>query len=568
MQCFRATGSVLHICLLLCVLAVAGCATYGEGIDPALHHVKKKEYQKAQSKLEESLDPEGDDRLLYYLERGTIAHLNGNYTKSNEDFEKAHRLADRLRSEDTADKVASAMINPRQSEYMGNNVERVYINYYKTLNYILLSQKARNSKERREYLQAASVELRRLDNTLSAISFQKGDYEQAKKEEEETFAKLYDLFDKLRGNWRDERWLVFREDAFARYLSGIIYEKMGNLDDARISYQNAAELYEQGYVEQYNLAERMAERAWLDAIRMMRRLGGWEGQWPGLAKEKLSAGSRERLEKLERDMAQIVVVQHLGMVPQRDELNLLLTAQPQSRSLRLEPVPSGSPREMRDQLAWFFLLYGDKGLTDLLYAYSEDSLSEVSVTHKTIPLGPAWELARELRVIRTLGNTGIRVTVPYYPPPRRQVESSKVVVDDTTNQRLLTAESISQIAIQNQLLHADHDLRAALSRSLLKCVLASEAGNALAGGLGGLAGKVLASASSAAETRNWLCLPYEVRLARKFVHPGEHDLRLVTLGESGNCIAQAKKTVDLEAGEIYLWVQRSMDPAQIASSEN
>jgi hypothetical protein len=407
-----------------------------------------------------------------------------------------------------------------------------------------------------------------LDNTLSAISFQKGDYEQAKKEEEETFAKLYDLFDKLRGNWRDERWLVFREDAFARYLSGIIYEKMGNLDDARISYQNAAELYEQGYVEQYNLAERMAERAWLDAIRMMRRLGGWEGQWPGLAKEKLSAGSRERLEKLERDMAQIVVVQHLGMVPQRDELNLLLTAQPQSRSLRLEPVPSGSPREMRDQLAWFFLLYGDKGLTDLLYAYSEDSLSEVSVTHKTIPLGPAWELARELRVIRTLGNTGIRVTVPYYPPPRRQVESSKVVVDDTTNQRLLTAESISQIAIQNQLLHADHDLRAALSRSLLKCVLASEAGNALAGGLGGLAGKVLASASSAAETRNWLCLPYEVRLARKFVHPGEHDLRLVTLGESGNCIAQAKKTVDLEAGEIYLWVQRSMDPAQIASSEN
>ncbi|MFB6259448.1 MAG: hypothetical protein ABEJ96_04040, partial [Thiohalorhabdaceae bacterium] len=111
--------------------------------------------------------------------------------------------------------------------------------------------------------------------------------EQTKKEEEKTFAKLLDIFQKFQGNWLDEEWLVFREDAYARYLAGVLYEKSGDLDDARIAYRKAAELYEAGYSEQYHLDENMAQQAWLDTVRIMRKAGGYESESQRLIDQKL-----------------------------------------------------------------------------------------------------------------------------------------------------------------------------------------------------------------------------------------------------------------------------------------
>ena len=551
--------------LAAAVTTVGGCASYGEGVNASLKKVEKGDYEKANKKLKESLDKEGDDRLLFYLERGTIHHLAGDYKKSNKALEKANDLADDMRSKSGEDYLAQAMMNPRQMEYMGNDVERIYVNYYKALNYLLLAQQAPGGDKRSEYLESAGVEIERLDNKLSNMEFQKGSYEQQEKEEKETFTKLLDLFQKFRGNWLDEEWLVFREDAYVRYLAGVLYEKRGQLDDARIAYRKAAELYaDKNYRQQYALNDAMAQQAWLDTVRVMGRAGGYATERQRLIEQKLSAESRQRLESFGPNKGQVVVIQHLGMMPQRKELNLHMTAVPSEKALRLKPVLTGTEQEKEDQQRWFTLLYGDKGVMDMVSGFSEGGLSGVAqtVSQKTVPLGPAWDLAKQVKVPQNIGETGIRVTVPYYAPLRTNANGAHVKLDGREVVGLEKSEAVSQLFVQNQLLNAGADMNEAMARAVFKNVTAAEGASMFGGWLGRQAGKAAASATAAAETRNWLTLPYDIRISRFAVEPGKHDLRLVTEGQSGQPIATARKQISVEAGQTRVWVERTFDPTQ------
>ncbi|MFB6259447.1 MAG: hypothetical protein ABEJ96_04035, partial [Thiohalorhabdaceae bacterium] len=233
-------------------------------------------------------------------------------------------------------------------------------------------------------------------------------------------------------------------------------------------------------------------------------------------------------------------------------------------ALRLEPVLSGTQQEKRDQAAWFFLLYGDKGVMDMLSGFAEGGLAGVgrTVTQKTVPLGPAWDLAEQLNIPQHIGGTGIRVTVPYYSPLRTNANGTRVRVNGEAAGELKQAESISQLVVQNQLLNAGPDLQAALARATLKNVTAAQAGGMLGGGLGQLAGKAVASGSSAAETRSWLTLPYGIRIARFPVEPGKHTLKLVTQSRQGTTLASHMKEMSVEAGQTKVWVTRTIDPTQ------
>ncbi|HKJ88595.1 MAG TPA: hypothetical protein VKA48_08820, partial [Gammaproteobacteria bacterium] len=132
----------------------------------------------------------------------------------------------------------------------------------------------------------------------------------------------------------------------------------------------------------------------------------------------------------------------------------------------------------------------------------------------------------------------------------------------------MQAESVSQLTMQEQLLNASNDLYSALARATLKNVTASEAGGFLSSALGGgeglgkLGGKLLASGSSAAETRNWLTLPYAIRVVRVPVQPGKHHLEVNTFTQNGSRMAHAERTVELDPGEVRVWVRRTMDPTQ------
>ncbi|MGM0419186.1 MAG: hypothetical protein ACQEQS_10725, partial [Thermodesulfobacteriota bacterium] len=317
-------------------------------------------------------------------------------------------------------------------------------------------------------------------------------------------------------------------------------------------------LYEQGYVKQYSLDEKITERAWYDAIRMMIKSGGWTNEWPQMARDKVSEEKRNELKKLSASSAEVVIIEHVGLAPEKKEMNLVLKANANTRSLYLYPILTGSPQEKNDQRAWFFLLYSDKGVMDIVNNYSSGGLSGVAtgLSRKTISIGPLWDVAEKTGLIGAIGSTGIRVTVPYYAPVRSNIGKTEIITDGKIKY-LLQSEDIGRLAIQEQLLNAGNDLNTALARASMKNILAYQAGSQL-GGLAALGGKIAATATSACETRNWLTLPEQIRINRISLNPGNHNVKIITKNKSGAVISREEKEFNLKPGEVKIWAKRTI----------
>src|SRR5690606_17337562 len=389
--------------LAICTVILSGCATYGASLTGAIEDLQKGDYVASEAKLQQALKPTGGDRLLHYLELAVVKHLQGDFSGSNALLETAERIADDLETTRLSDALVTMMSNPRQGPYGGADFEKMFINYYKALNYFGLAQQAADQNGRLDALESAGVEARRLTIRLNDIASRKGTY-MADAEDERTFGALMDIFNKvLRGNLVDLDSLRYRDDAMAHYLAAISFEMNNDFDDGRISYQKAAQAYEKGYVKQYRLDDGMIAQAWFDTIRMMRRAGGYDSEWRALAKRKLSAEQQRELDNWTRDKAQLIVLEHKGLAPHRKEMNLLLSLNSAIRSLQLRPVMN--PQD-QNQMAWFYMLYADKGALGVVTTYLDAvnlGLLSYGFT-KTVFLGPLWDNAETLGLIDAIGS--------------------------------------------------------------------------------------------------------------------------------------------------------------------
>lgn len=545
---------ILFFCI---VVAGSGCATYGQGVKKTLDLVKQENFCLAEEELKKALKPDGDDRFLYHVELGSITRLGRQYSVSNEYFETAERIAEDLYTKRSKDVLSSMLLNPRQSPYQGNDHEHIYINYFKALNHMDLGLSG--LLEPNTSFENARIELRRLDYKLKSYEFDKGNYKEVEDKKKKTFVRLLDIFSKLQGNWLDKDWLKFREDAFARYVSGIIYEISGMYDDARISYNNAAQLYEEGYVKQYSLDPQIIERAWFDTVRMMIKSRSYsKSEWKSFASKKLCPEKIKALEEYCLSNGEIVVIEHLGLSPERKELNLHLNVDLDSKSIYMYPVLMGSPSDKNDQRAWFFLLYADKGILSMVNNYSSGGLSSTvkGLQRKTIGIAPLWSVAENIGLIGALSSGGVRVTVPYYSPLKTKFGMSKMVVNGEFK-FLVKGEDLGQISLQNQLLNSGKDLNEALARETLKNLVAYQSGSEF-GDFAVLGGKLFSAITSAAETRNWLMLPSEIRVNRIDVPPGEHSVEITTYDVSGQVISTLKENININPGEVKVLFKRTL----------
>ncbi|MAX99669.1 MAG: hypothetical protein CMI08_10805 [Oceanospirillaceae bacterium] len=548
------------------LMFLAGCATYGAGVNGAIVDAQQGKYEESAAKIEKALSPTGNDRLLYNLELGMVRYLEGKYAESNQLLESAERIAEDLETRRVGDELAVLMTNPRLGPYPGAEFERVLINYYKSLNYLALAEQSTTRNERLDNLEAARVEARRIIIKLNDINSRKGNYQQKKDKDERTFSKIMKVFNLLLGNFVDTDDWQYRDDALAHYMAGVSFEMNGEYDDARISYQKAAEAYEGGYAKQYFLDSSITDQAWFDVVRMMRRAGGYDNEWRALAEKKLSEKQRAELDDWGADKAQLIVLEDKGIAPQRKEMNLEMSVNPHIRSLSLSPYFIGTDS---DELAWFYVLYADKSLYGLVTAYlnvSRATFKPIFFT-KTVPLGPLWSQAESIGLISAIGNS-LRVTVPYYSRPQHEGPSQLQVGNEKLP--LLEASSPGMIAVQEQLVNAGEDIRAALARAAFKALTAQTATNALTGNSGNgssgdggqallsFAGKLLMQLTDAAETRNWLLLPNEIRLRRVALEPGEHQLELVSDKTTGGQQVH-REQVNLQTGDIHLWRVRTFD---------
>ncbi|MBD3178682.1 MAG: hypothetical protein GF417_03270 [Candidatus Latescibacteria bacterium] len=194
---------IKYLPVILAIIAmVAGCASNLMMEMRVDSYLPEEDYSGALAELESNERKFGGrNRLLFLFNRGALNFYSDNYAASAEDFLEAARVSEELFTKRIS-LEAAGLVNPNLKPYDGEDYEKVMIHVFAAFSYLKLGK-----------MEDAGVEARKINERLELLSSR------------------YQADNK------------YSTDAFARYLSGIIYEGMGESNNAYISYKLALEAY-------------------------------------------------------------------------------------------------------------------------------------------------------------------------------------------------------------------------------------------------------------------------------------------------------------------------------------
>ncbi|HBX66192.1 MAG TPA: hypothetical protein DEG32_08535 [Balneolaceae bacterium] len=218
----RLTGLVALLFLL------GGCAAYQ--LDSAQNDLRTSYASgdfNSTAELIKKLDQkdvyQSKDQVLLYLERGMVNHFASNYQESSQYFTEAEQEMDALFTKSVSRAVKSFVVNDNTLAYDGEDYEDIYLNIFKSLNYIHMND-----------FEGALVEVRRVNYKLDRL--------------EQKYSGLVESLSKADTTTTGEdKWNAgetnVQNSALGRYLSTILYAKTDKPDDARIEYENLLKAY-------------------------------------------------------------------------------------------------------------------------------------------------------------------------------------------------------------------------------------------------------------------------------------------------------------------------------------
>jgi hypothetical protein len=550
---------VKPFCLLIYIFLLSACSINTQYLPDPIKQIKLGNFDIAEASIKQKYSKQGKNKLLYFLELGMLEHLRGNFTKSNQYLTNAEKILEDSYTVSLSDKAAELFTGSRFSNYQGYDFESTLVTYYKALNYFSL--KVNQSNYHISEFDPTLVEIRRLGLKLGDLTHKTGGYQS----NEQVSINVNNTGNNLEGKIshfigqlltkRSQQQIGYKDDAYAHYSSAVFYEMAGEYDSARIEYQKAAKIYESGFSKQSPLSQETTQQAWFDTVRIMKTHGGYP--WHDLAQEKLSKTQQQQLQKYTTNTSELIVVQHAGNVNQKQTLNLLLSFDQHSRSLVLNPVITGNLKQRQDQYTWFAMLYADTDLLDIIENYMLGDLSTVvaGAFTKRIPLyGNLLDSAQSLGLLAALERP-VRIAVPFYPTTQQNIKYTDLYIDGEKQRTLIQTQSINHIALQEQLSIADNQIQFALIKELVKAITTQKITEELGADLGAFAKvglTLLNIATGSADTRNWLTLPAEIRLARIPLPAGTQNVTLKTYFSSGRVIEQ-NKTVIMTKGKPQFW---------------
>lgn len=206
-------------CGLLFLLILKSCASYQ--LDNAQYELRNsfayntpEETTKLLDKFERKEIYTKKDAVLKYLERGTILHFSGDFKASFDALDKAEYRIEANYSKSIARGVSSMLLNDNSLAYAGEDYEDIYLNAFKTMNFIHLQD-----------LEGALVEARRMSFKLDNM------YDKYKGIAKSLSKSEHSENVDLTLNQAD-----IQNSAFSNYLSTVLFTKTHKIDDARISY--------------------------------------------------------------------------------------------------------------------------------------------------------------------------------------------------------------------------------------------------------------------------------------------------------------------------------------------
>ncbi|MFO1391042.1 MAG: hypothetical protein U1E94_02320 [Agitococcus sp.] len=169
------------------------------------------------------------DALLALLEQGRIQQLAGDYAASKQSFTLALAKLDAIDQRatislsHTASQGTALVSNDNAIPYQSNDYERIFVHQFQALNYIAVNDK-----------EGALVEMRR------AQFFQEKKPDNNNKQNSLSESALAEYKTRLTANQNlAQRVTSSRQNAYALYLAGVLYESQNQLDDAYIDYKKA-----------------------------------------------------------------------------------------------------------------------------------------------------------------------------------------------------------------------------------------------------------------------------------------------------------------------------------------
>ncbi len=420
-------------------------------------------------------------RILYGMDRGMTLHLAGNYQQSSAALEQAEEEVERLYTRTIRSETFAFLTNDNSLPYEGDAFEHVMINVVKALNYAAQGQ-----------LQEALVEARRIDHRLNVLS------------------------DRTKGT------TGYRGDGFARYLSGILYEAAGDLNNAFIAYRNAFEAYEamRGWSRTpYPPSLRSDLLRTADALHLTTEFEQYRRAFPDVVWEPVSA---------QEQLAQVVMISYNGRAPRKEDLYLDL------------PI-------------------------------SLDALHLVLLNRGIFQARQRWNQATD-SVLYGLNGRVVRVALPRLVPQKTQVPFESMTLTDAVGHpvtvRSELAQNVTALAEKTLSDRLPGITAKALARAATKFAMAEGAtrGAQMAAGRDaapwvglavGLLAKGFAVASEDADKRSWQTLPDEIHVARTWVPAGQYNLS-IRLSAQGRGVGNDGQTVNLEPGQTTFIIQRVM----------
>ena len=198
--CEWLSRQLVGLLVVLAVFVLPGCATYSVGIAKVEHETSNRNLDGALKSLDE-LKLTGADQILNYLNKCTLLRFKGDYAASNQQFESAKRLMEKLSAISVVEQTGSVVVNDTMKAYEGVGNEQLLIYAFEELNYL----QSGNVDE-------AAVEARQFDIKQRLIAGK-------------------------------DPYATYLSGAFVRYLNGMTYEEVGESDSARIDYRKAVDGY-------------------------------------------------------------------------------------------------------------------------------------------------------------------------------------------------------------------------------------------------------------------------------------------------------------------------------------
>lgn len=422
-------------------------------------------------------------RVLYGMDRGMTLQLAGDYQQSNAVLEQAEEELDRLYTRKIRTETLAFMTNDTALPYEGDPYEQVLINVLKALNYAVLGQ-----------WQDALVEARRIDHRLNVLSDRTKDTN------------------------------AYRDDGFARYLSGILYESTGDVNNAFIAYRNAYETFESTRAWSHTavpsqLREDLLRTA--EAMHFTQELAEYRSIFPD---------TRWETSQALQQLAQVVVISYNGRAPRKEDQFLDLPIS--LGALQLVLLNRGLSQANRQS---------NRGVDTVLYGLNG------RVVRVALPRLVPQKTHVPVDRVSLIPDNGTQVTLN-----TELVQSVTALADKALSERMagITVKALARAATKFALAEG-------ITRGAQQA--AGKDAGPWVGLLVGLLTKGLAVASEEADKRSWQTLPDEIHLARAWVPPGRYQVQSQAAGGAHDPLRpEAMRTLSLGPGETAVLIQRVM----------